>query len=95
MSSPHTIIRAESLLPSFYEDDVTISALRQRAANLHSSATPSSPGKSPLMEEIVAGGLDLQNREFKWYVLEGLEDGASFELRISYPATVCKQLLIA
>ncbi|KAK3818918.1 MAG: hypothetical protein J3Q66DRAFT_400394 [Benniella sp.] len=83
LSSPHTIIRAESLLPSFYKTDVTISALGQHAAAAAAVAT----AQSPLIKEIVAEDTDLQNRDFKWYILEGLEDGASFELRISYPAT--------
>lgn len=81
MSSPHTILRAESLLPSFYKTDVTISALGQHAAAVATA-------QSPLIKEIVAEDADLQNRDFKWYILEGLEDGTSFELRISYPATV-------
>ncbi|KAF8928639.1 hypothetical protein BGZ47_001495, partial [Haplosporangium gracile] len=32
-------------------------------------------------------GVDLQNRQFIWYVLKDLDNKASFELRISYPAT--------
>ncbi|KAG0318407.1 hypothetical protein BGZ97_003851, partial [Linnemannia gamsii] len=32
-------------------------------------------------------GVDLQNRQFIWYALKDLDDKASFELRISYPAT--------
>jgi hypothetical protein len=87
MFSPHTIIRAETLVPSYYEKDVTIAALRKHAEA--AEATPSPHHQSrPLIKEIESGKVDLQNREFKWYVLEDLEDGASFELRISYPATV-------
>ncbi|KAG0220575.1 hypothetical protein BGX31_010839 [Mortierella sp. GBA43] len=86
MFSPHTIIRAETLVPSYYEKDVTIAALRKHAKA--AEATPSPHHQSrPLIKEIESGQVDLQNREFKWYVLEDLEDGASFELRISYPAT--------
>ncbi|KAF9921753.1 hypothetical protein BGZ65_010091, partial [Modicella reniformis] len=81
MSSPHTIIRAESLPPFFYKDDVTISALKKHAA--------AAVQQSPLVREMEINeeGMDLLDRKFKWYVLDNLEDGASFELRISYPAT--------
>ncbi|KAG0281250.1 hypothetical protein BGZ95_005620 [Linnemannia exigua] len=34
-----------------------------------------------------AYGVDLQNRQFLWYVLKDLDHKTSFELRISYPAT--------
>ncbi|KAF9104524.1 hypothetical protein BGX27_010053 [Mortierella sp. AM989] len=85
LSSPHTIIRAETLLPSFYENDVTISAQLKQAASSQSSSSPRSQ-KSTLLKEL-ENGIDLQNREFKWYILEDLEHGASFELRISYPST--------
>ncbi|KAF9355853.1 hypothetical protein BGX26_006040 [Mortierella sp. AD094] len=53
-----------------------------------SSTQQSLPGsqKSTLVKD-VEDGIDLQNREFKWYILEDLENGASFELRISYPST--------
>ncbi|KAG0360841.1 hypothetical protein BGX24_005475 [Mortierella sp. AD032] len=34
-----------------------------------------------------AYGVDLKNRQFLWYVLKDLDNKASFELRISYPAT--------
>ncbi|KAF8939568.1 hypothetical protein BGZ58_009356 [Dissophora ornata] len=80
LSSPHTIIRAETLLPSFYENDIAISSQLKRLAPSPTSLL------SGLVKDI-AGGVDLKDRDFKWYVLEGLEDGASFELRISYPAT--------
>lgn len=80
MSSPHTIIQQETILPSFYTDDVTIA---------HRMASPpSEEGEDdPLLLEAIGGG-DLQNREYKWYALDALSQGASFELRISYPATV-------
>ncbi|KAF9966513.1 hypothetical protein BGZ70_002126 [Mortierella alpina] len=82
LTSPHTIIEAETVRPSFYEDSETIAALKKRAA--HSKGAGQT---SDLIREATEGGIDLQNREFKWYVLSDLDDGASFELRISYPAT--------
>lgn len=77
LSSPHTIIRQETILPSFAVDDVTIA---------HRMASPPSEEEDPLLQEAIGGG-DLQNREYKWYALDALSQGASFELRISYPAT--------
>ncbi|KAG0000717.1 hypothetical protein BGZ80_008238 [Entomortierella chlamydospora] len=82
LSSPHTIIRAETLLPSFHENDL-IHVLLEQAATQQS--LPGSQ-KGTLVKD-VEDGIDLQNREFKWYILEDLENGASFELRISYPST--------
>ncbi|KAG0017033.1 hypothetical protein BGZ81_010934 [Podila clonocystis] len=79
LSSPHTIIQQETIVPSFYADDVTIA---------HRMASPPSEDgeEDPLLQEAIGGG-DLQNREYKWYALDALSQGASFELRISYPAT--------
>ncbi|KAF9103536.1 hypothetical protein BGX29_003235 [Mortierella sp. GBA35] len=77
LTSPHTIIRAEKVLPSFYKDDVTIGSQRRRA---------SGSVVSQLINE-EAFGVDLQNRQFIWYALKDLNHQASFELRISYPAT--------
>lgn len=52
------------------------------------ASPPSEDGEEdPLLQEAIGGG-DLQNREYKWYALDALSQGASFELRISYPATV-------
>ncbi|KAG0202587.1 hypothetical protein BGX28_004933 [Mortierella sp. GBA30] len=85
LTSPHTIIRSEAVKPSFYEKDVTIAALRMRANP--SMNVGQAKVQSELIQEAVGGGIDLQNREFRWYVLQGLDDGASYELRVSYPAT--------
>ncbi|KAG9321648.1 hypothetical protein KVV02_005446 [Mortierella alpina] len=82
LTSPHTIIQAEMVRPSFYENSETIAALKKRAASSKGAGQT-----SDLIREATEGGIDLQNREFKWYVLPDLDDGASFELRISYPAT--------
>ncbi|KAF9190848.1 hypothetical protein BGZ51_008133 [Haplosporangium sp. Z 767] len=93
LTSPHTIIRAEAILPSFYSDDVTIAALRKQGSTAETEIAPSSASSTTgakdrtLLQEISDSGLGLGNREFKWYVLKGLEDGVSFELRVSYPAT--------
>ncbi|KAG0328032.1 hypothetical protein BGZ99_006384 [Dissophora globulifera] len=99
LSSPHTILRAENLLPSFYENDVTLAALRKQETQASSRSSQDSSkqetgtraekgvGAGALLEALAGGNVDLQNREFKWYILEDLEDGASFELRVSYPAT--------
>ncbi|KAF9144891.1 hypothetical protein BGX30_011111 [Mortierella sp. GBA39] len=81
LTSPHTIIRADTILPSFYENDVTIASQRTRQ---HSGS--SSLSDSQLVNE-EAYGVDLQNRQFIWYILKDLDNKASFELRISYPAT--------
>ncbi|KAF9402769.1 hypothetical protein BGZ94_004830 [Podila epigama] len=77
MSSPHTILRNETIRPSFYADDVTIQ---------HRLETQKD---DPLVQEAIdKGGRNaLESREYKWYVLDGLSEGMSFELRISYPAT--------
>src|SRR5690348_8500485 len=81
LASPHTIIRADTILPSFYENDVTIASQRTRQ---HS-------GSSLLSDsQLLAYGDGLQNRQFIWYVLKDLDNKASFELRISYPATVSR-----
>ncbi|KAF9559059.1 hypothetical protein EC968_006756 [Mortierella alpina] len=82
LTSPHTLIRAETVRPSFDENSETIAALRKRAASPKGAEQP-----SDLIREATEGGIDLQSREFKWYVLPDLDDGASFELRVSYPAT--------
>lgn len=82
--SPHTIIRADTIMPSFYENDVTIASQRTRR---HSGS--SSLSDSQLVHEETFG-VDLQNRQYMWYVLKDLENKASFELRISYPATVSR-----
>ncbi|KAI1314984.1 hypothetical protein EDD11_001420 [Mortierella claussenii] len=64
--------------PSYYKEDVTIAALVRDIANSSYSST--------LLQDLKTGN-DLQNRDFKWYVLENLDHGASYELRVSYPAT--------
>ncbi|KAF9281094.1 hypothetical protein BGZ88_011821 [Linnemannia elongata] len=78
LASPHTIIRADTILPSFYENDVTIASQRTRQHSGSSLLSDSQP---------LAYGDGLQNRQFIWYVLKDLDNKASFELRISYPAT--------
>ncbi|KAG0257309.1 hypothetical protein BG011_004023 [Mortierella polycephala] len=92
LTSPHTIIRTETILPSFYNDDVTIAAFRKQGSTAEAGIAASSSSATgakgrALLQEISGSGLALGNREFKWYVLKDLEDGVSFELRVSYPAT--------
>ncbi|KAK3841599.1 MAG: hypothetical protein J3R72DRAFT_153703 [Linnemannia gamsii] len=84
LTSPYTIIRAEKVLPSFYENDVTIASQRTRRSS--GLSTNINNNNSQLISE-QAYGVDLQNRQFLWYVLKDLDNKASFELRISYPAT--------
>ncbi|KAF8980278.1 hypothetical protein BGZ46_004419 [Entomortierella lignicola] len=83
LSSPHTIIRAETLQPSFQENELVLTLLKQ-AVDTHKA---SSVSENSVLVKDMEDGIDLQDREFKWYILNDLEDGASFELRISYPST--------
>ncbi|KAG0043562.1 hypothetical protein BGZ83_011264 [Gryganskiella cystojenkinii] len=88
LTSPHTILRSEKVRPSFYASDVTIaSAVRRKQVE---AKDETGKGKKSIISGELSAILqeeDLENREFQWYVLQDLDEGASFELRISYPAT--------
>ena len=73
--------------PSFYAQDATIVSAKRRKQQEEKGQVS---GKVLFSDELsaVLQEPDLENREFQWYVLQDLEEGASFELRISYPATV-------
>ncbi|KAG0357807.1 hypothetical protein BC939DRAFT_459541 [Gamsiella multidivaricata] len=82
LSSPHSVIRTETILSSFHKQNATISLLSKGATGLE---LPTPLARTFVKDAIV--GTDPQSRELRWYVLEHLEDGASYELRVSYPAT--------
>ncbi|GJJ76316.1 hypothetical protein EMPS_08675 [Entomortierella parvispora] len=86
LTSPHTIHASEKVRPSFYANDATIVSARRRKQQEEQGQVS---GKVLFSGELsaVLQEPDLENREFQWYVLKDLEEGASFELRISYPAT--------
>ena len=91
LTSPHTILRSEKVRPSFYTNDATIASAVRRKQVEEKEGQGKGKGKKSLISEELSAVLqeqDLENREFQWYVLQDLEEGASFELRISYPATV-------
>src|SRR5699024_6764951 len=73
LSSPYSVIRAETVLPSFDAQDVTISSLKKQ------DATVSTSSPSELIKEL-ARAMNPENRAFKWYVLDQMEEGASYEL---------------
>ncbi|KAF9922053.1 hypothetical protein FBU30_007848 [Linnemannia zychae] len=79
LTSPYTMIRAEKIIPSFYENDVTIASQKTRVLESLTSGSQFANEQSNFV--------NLQSRQFIWYALKNLEDNASFELRISYPAT--------
>lgn len=87
LASPHTILPAEKVRPSFYAHDATIISAKRRKQQEENDKVD---GKVLFSGELsaVLQEPDLENREFQWYVLQDLDEGASFELRISYPATV-------
>ncbi|KAF9577113.1 hypothetical protein BGW38_007884 [Lunasporangiospora selenospora] len=92
LRAPHTIVRNESVRPSYYKDDVTVlSARKQRNKAQDNNEINSGPDpKKGILSQLDAEdgtGVDLETREFKWYALEDLEEATSFELRISYPST--------